>query len=220
MDYKKDIISKIQEMSGRYSVYEIFADWVKMYAIAISNMIDINNYVLREREYIDVARKYSKQEMLQMSELSGLLALACEENMEDVLGYIYMHLEISSARLGQFFTPYHVCQLMAQTYTTTGEDIIEISEPSCGAGGNIIALAEKLKADGVDYQRKLSVTCQDLDWKAIYMCYLQLSLYGVPAVVVQGDTLCEPFNGKLQKNVYVTPMKVLQMTWLSTRKRH
>ena len=85
------------------------------------------------------------------------------------------------------------------------------TEPSCGAGGNIIAIAEKLKADGINYQERLCVTCQDLDWKAIYMCYVQLSLYGIPAVVVQGDTLREPFNGKLTGNAYVTPMKVLQL---------
>lgn len=49
MDYKKEIISAIQKISGRYSVYEVFADWVKMTAIAISNTIDINNYPSREK---------------------------------------------------------------------------------------------------------------------------------------------------------------------------
>lgn len=213
MDYKNEIISRIQRLSRQYSVYEVFGDWVKMTAITISNTIDICNYTTREREYMELAHKYTKEQMHQMAELYGMLVLACEEKMEDVLGYIYMHLEISSARLGQFFTPYQLCRLMAEMYTAPEEYIIEVSEPSCGAGGNIIALAEKLKSDGVDYQRRLSVTCQDLDWKAIYMCYVQLSLYGIPAVVVQGDTLSEPFNGRLQRNVYVTPMKVLQMNW-------
>lgn len=211
MDYKKEIISAIQKISGRYSVYEVFADWVKMTAIAISNTIDINNYPSREKEYMELSRKYTLDELMQMSEMCSMLTRACEEKMEDVLGYIYMHLEISNARLGQFFTPYHVCQLMAQTYKAPEDTLIRVSEPSCGAGGNIIAIAEKLKADGINYQERLCVTCQDLDWKAIYMCYVQLSLYGIPAVVVQGDTLREPFNGKLTGNVYVTPMKVLQL---------
>lgn len=29
----------------------------------------------------------------------------------------------------------------------------------------------------------------DIDLKCVYMCYLQLSLYGIPAVVIHGNTL-------------------------------
>lgn len=211
MDYKKEIIEKIRKMSGKYSVHEIFSDWIKMTAISISNAIDIRNYEPREREYMEVSHKYSKEEMMEISHMCSLLTLACEEKMEDVLGYIYMHLEISSTRLGQFFTPYHVCQLMAKMQSIPEEKIIKVNEPSCGAGGNIIALAEKMKEDGINYQERLSVTCQDLDWKAVYMCYVQLSMYGIPAIVVQGDTLRTPYDGSFRENTYVTPMKVLQM---------
>lgn len=210
MDYKKEIIEKIRKMSGKYSVHEIFTDWIKMTAITISNAIDIRNYNAREKEYMEVSHKYSKEEMMEISNMCSLLTEACEEKMEDVLGYIYMHLEISSTRLGQFFTPYHVCQLMAKMQKMPEEKVIKVEEPSCGAGGNIIALAEKMKEEGINYQERLSVTCQDLDWKAVYMCYVQLSLYGIPAIVVQGDTLRELYDGKLGKNTYVTPMKVLQ----------
>lgn len=36
--------------------------------------------------------------------------------------------------------------------------------------------------------------CQDLDWLAVYMTYIQISLLGINGIVAQGDTLKEPYN--------------------------
>lgn len=72
----------------------------------------------------------------------------------------------------------------------------------------IIAAAMELKSKGVNYQDELEVVAQDLDWNCVYMCYIQLSLLGISAVVVQGDTLCEPYGKDTPKQrVMVTPMK-------------
>ena len=116
MDYKREIINELIAISGKYSVHSIFEDWVHMLAISISNCITIDEmvYKRREKEYLQIASKYSSEELKRMAKLNAYLTFACEEKMEDVLGYIYMHLEISSSRLGQFFTPYHLCQLLAQ----------------------------------------------------------------------------------------------------------
>ena len=56
----------------------------------------------------------------------------------------------------------------------------------------IIAACKVLHEAGFDFQRRLDVVAQDLDWKGVYMTYLQLSLIGCRAIVVQGDTLCDP----------------------------
>ena len=58
----------------------------------------------------------------------------------------------------------------------------------------IIAEARVLKDRGINPQRCMEVIAQDLDWKGVYMTYVQLSLLGIKATVVQGDTLCEPFD--------------------------
>lgn len=58
----------------------------------------------------------------------------------------------------------------------------------------------------INYQRCMRVVAQDLDWKSVYMCYLQLSLLGIRAVVVQGNTLTEPYvPGYPQWRVMYTP---------------
>lgn len=72
----------------------------------------------------------------------------------------------------------------------------------------IVASAQVLKEQGVNYQKVLDVVCQDLDWTAVYMCYVQLSLLGIMATVAQGNTLTEPFiDGYPQKKVFYTPAK-------------
>lgn len=69
----------------------------------------------------------------------------------------------------------------------------------------IIAAAKVLKEQGIDYQRIMKVTAQDLDWKGVYMTYVQLSLLGISATVIQGDTLAAGAVSKEQ--ILYTPKK-------------
>lgn len=85
---------------------------------------------------------------------------------------------------------------------------LSLCEPTCGSGGMVIAAAQVLQEKGINYQRVLDVVCQDLDWTAVYMCYVQLSLLGVKAIVVQGNTLSEPYTANHPKEkVFYTPAK-------------
>ena len=206
MNYREEIIKKINKLSGKYSTYEIFADWVQMLALSISQSVWY--LTKREVQYLDIAKKYNKDELKIMWEMNVLLTLAFEESMDDVLGSIYMSKEMGSNKLGQFFTPYHICQLLARTQNIEEiekQGYMYINEPSTGAGGNIIAYCEYIKENGYNYQTQVNVTAQDLDYKAVYMSYVQFSLLGIPAIVVQGNTLSKPFNGKLNENTFITP---------------
>ena len=70
----------------------------------------------------------------------------------------------------------------------------------------IIAAACAIRNRGLNYQKCMKVVAQDLDWKSVYMCYLQLSLLGIRAVVVQGNTLREPYErGYPENRVLYTP---------------
>lgn len=187
---KKDLIIKtIQSMAGKYGVYEIFADWVKIQALAFANAIQFNES--REREYIEVMKRYDESDQQKLFEMNAWLTEWADEEFYDMLGYIYMNLELGSKKAGQFFTPYNICQLMARMQKFDHE-VVTANEPTCGAGGNIIALAQAMKEQGINYQQKLAAVCQDLDVKAVYMTYVQLTLYGIPAMVYQTDTLQDP----------------------------
>lgn len=214
MDRKRDIIKIIDNMTGRYSAYEVFSDWIKCSALSISNSLAIIHdkvWKSREKEYMATIQKYSDDERMKLVEMFNLLIETLEDNMSDVLGEIYMESGMGSKATGQFFTPYHLSQACAAAaLSNMGEDergVYRINEPSCGGGGMIIAIAENLKNQGIDYQTKMQVIAQDLDWKGVYMCYLQLSLLGIKAICVQGDSLNNPYRpGETERDhMLITP---------------
>lgn len=183
-------------------------------ALAISNSCHVIHgkaWQQREEVYKATMNKYDKSERSKLAEMSGMLVMALEENLGDTLGEVYMSSIGGDARKGQFFTPYHVSLACARlTLLKEGADgEIVINEPTCGSGGMIVAAAQVLKERGENYQKKLDVVCQDLDWTAVYMCYVQLSLIGIRAIVAQGDTMSEPYTeGYPAERVFYTPAKM------------
>lgn len=200
MDEKKQIVEKIVKMSGSYSAYNIFSDWVECCAISIQNSCSLHKnevYMQREEMYKKIMNKYSEKQQKEFAEMFALLVLCFENRLSDILGEIYMESGCGNKYTGQFFTPYHLSLLNAKLALpdeVSEKNKIKINEPSCGGGGMIIAAAQYLKEKGVNYQKCMEVVAQDLDWKGVYMCYVQLSLLGIDAVVVQGDTLAEPYT--------------------------
>jgi len=213
MDEKKEILDCIRSIAGKYSEYEVFVDWIRCGALAISNAVTpFRGKVWEEREktYMDTINRYTKEEQKIFSKMFALLTLALEKEMGDVLGDIYMISGMGSKAAGQFFTPYHLSKLCANLVALEPDKTgcYRINEPSCGGGGMIIAAAAALRDHGVDYQRKMDVVAQDMDIKSVHMCYVQLSILGIKATCVQGNTLMEPYaKGYLSERVYYTPAR-------------
>lgn len=199
---KQKIIKRIQNLSGRYSPYNVFSDWIECSALAIQNTCTMPHTKLweaREKEYLDIMNRYNQDERFAIRELFFLLVDALEEEMTDVLGEVYMAAGLGSKYTGQFFTPFHLSELCARTAIQDKIDhfdgnVLTLTEPSCGGGGMIIAAAKVMKEAGINPQKYLRIVAQDLDWKGVYMTYLQLSLLGLKAKVVQGDTLADPYR--------------------------
>ena len=218
MQHRDFVIKSIENMSGRHSPYEVFADWVKMSAISIQNacvMIHDKVWKDREQQYMLIQKKYAKDEMMTFSNMLAAVTLTFDEKFDDALGDVYMRSGCGNKGTGQFFTPYHISYATAAAgYTNdikklSQDNVIEVAEPSCGAGGMIIAIAQLMKDNGLNPQRNMHVTAQDLDWTAVYMTYVQLSLLGIRATVVQGDSLAEPYKpGYPKERVWHTPAEM------------
>ena len=219
-DCKKEIIDIINSMSGKYSGYEIFTDWIRCLALAIENsthLIRDKYWQEREQLYMDTMRKYESDEHEKFGVLTARLVEALEEGPDDILGKVYMEAGMGSKIAGQFFTPFHLSELCAriglheqiEAYKAGRLDKITVNEPSCGGGAMIIAAAKILLEQEINYQQAMDVVAQDLDWKGVYMCYVQLSLLGISAICVQGDTLCDPYvAGKTERShILQTPKK-------------
>lgn len=210
MNYTKEIIERINKLSGSRSPYEVFCDWIKCSAISIQNACQIHNdlWKKREEQYMQTIRPYGEHG-LEFGDMLGFLTMALENDISDILGQVYMEAELGNKSTGQFFSPFHISRMCAELSLRDqdGSQKITLNEPSCGVGGMIIATAAVLKDRNVNYQLCLDVIAQDLDWKAVYMCYVQLSLLGIRAVVVQGDTLSAPYIPRKTnpKCIFYTP---------------
>ena len=66
---------------------------------------------------------------------------------------------------------------------------IMINEPTCGSGTMVIGAVWAMKQKDFDFRHKSFFVAQDIDIRCVWMAYIQLSLYGIPAVVIHGDTL-------------------------------
>lgn len=214
------IRDRIMRIAGRFSAEQVFKDWVQMTAIMIANALDVRYGELwekREESYKNTARQYDTSELEQMSEMIAMLVLSLTE-MHDALGEIYMNLGMGAKNTGQFFTPQSVSQLCARLCIDEMEPEEDgkyrIHEPACGSGGMVIAALCEMRERGINYQRQVRVVCQDLDWRCVDMCYVQLSLLGVKAVVVQGSTLSEPYSRETpEERIFRTPAEMGLLIW-------
>ena len=211
---KAFIVKSIQSMSGKYTRYQIFQDWVECSALAITNNCElIHDDVWNEREecYKQIMNKYELKERQTLSAMFQALIDEFDERLEqknltDVLGEIYMELGAGNKNLGQVFTPYCLALMCAKLALDDGSEDFTFNEPACGGGVMIIGVAQNLLEKGINYQRKMHGVCQDLDRNCVFMCYVQLSLLGIDAIVVQGDTIRDPYHINYPKErMYRTP---------------
>ena len=193
--HRQNIIRMIDEVGRRHDRRMVFRDFVTMSAVALSKL-DLRQAEAREELYMQTVRKYSREEAATIAHMFAELQEGLHVSPRDILGEIYMQLELGNSRMGQFFTPHHICQLMADI--TMSDDIVEkvarhgfvtVNEPASGSGATIIAMMLAMQDRGLNYQRHVHVIATDLDSTAAMMTYVQLSLMHVPAVIVHGNTL-------------------------------
>jgi hypothetical protein len=205
-DHKAEIIKLIKEAAYSKDISQVFNDFVEMGAIAIANTANFTKRQERENRYLDLINSYSKRHQGLFPEMLAQLVLALEERVqtagtEDILGLIFHELELHSVYKGQFFTPQHISDFMALIACDDMQSVIAekgyiaMNEPCCGSGVMITSFCKAMKHNNLNYHNQLVVTAVDIDLKCVHMTYLQLSLYGIPAVVIHGNTLtCEEWS--------------------------
>lgn len=206
MDYLKEFISKLYNLDKTRRVNEVFKDFLTLCTCSLAQPFYQSDEI--EQRYLNTVKHYTKEQAEELSKLLAFLVMALEEKHQDFLGQVYMQLNLGNVATGQFFTPYHVSKMMSEICFTDIEkqleekDFITLAEPCCGSGGMIIAYAETLKEQGYNYQNQLFVEAIDIDEMCFMMAYIQLSLYGIPARVMLGDSLAWKFSKVLYTPFY------------------
>jgi hypothetical protein len=171
---------------NRHRIDTVLQDWIEMAALASPISVDRLQYADREARYMAIVGRYSKEEARLMAEMLSLLILALERDIDSPLTTLISKLELGSAgarkRMGQYATPFHVSYMMARMSLAPADKLAEeierkgfitMMEPTCGAGGMVLAFARALQEAGFNFQKHLHVTAQDIDPMCVHMTYVQ-----------------------------------------------
>jgi len=200
-------MSKSQKIQITWSVDDVYSfrpDLTEEQAFEVLQNVkdshDADIGVCWEARYLELINSYEKKQQPFFPEMLALLVAGLDEKVhttgpEDILGAIYHDMEFHNVYKGQYFTPQHVSDMMAKIsfreddQTIKENGYISVCEPTCGSGVMITSFCKAMKDAGYNYCNQLVVTAIDIDIKCVHMAYLQLSLYGVPAVVIHGNSL-------------------------------
>ena len=209
-----ELLNDIQTIREE-SPWQIIKDLAEHSALKIQSLYKKDNQGMEriQAKY----QKYNAWEKVEAIECKMWEMLAAQTKgiipYGDYLGELYMKSETSNSKAGQFFTPFHTSQLLAQLQQAAAlqalhdEEIITLNDPTCGSGGLLIAVIEMLAKQGVNTAKDVLIECSDIDARCVNMAYVQLSLLGVPARVIRQDTLTQT-----TWKVLDTPALVMQ--WL------
>lgn len=201
------IIKGLKTLGSRHSLWSVFEDWLKVCAISISNSVDWNHREEREQQYLETINKYTPDEQKILVDTFSELVVALEREHTksgptDLLGKVFHSLELHNKYHGQFFTPFHICEFMGHVALGDGGEAgnavsgalsqkgyVSVCEPCVGSGGMVLGFASAMHREKLNYCEQMVAYCCDIDIKCVYMAYLQLSLYGIPAVIIHGNSL-------------------------------
>ena len=212
---EKEFAKIFEKLSFKHGAWTVWQDFVTLSACSLSNVLDKRQSVWqkRENEYHQTAKKYSETEFQQFA---SLLAVTVNQ---DFLGHLYMHLNFGNGWTGQFFTPWHIAEMMARMSIGDGmkkeieeKGFISVNDPTCGSGCMLLAFAQAYKNMlNESYHQSVLFVGQDIDPVVAKMCYIQLSLMGCAGYVIVGNSLTKPLTGDVlipydDENLWIMPM--------------
>jgi len=157
--------SLMDSFSYKHDVRTVFDDFLTMALCAFSQNI-ATGMSYDEDLYMTIIVGYPKELQPLFSQLLALLTLEMEERFDsrsgnDVLGEFY-ELNFCRKGSGQFFTPYHICDFMAQITCGDHADTEKpqrIIDPACGSGRTLLAGAKTLGTRHRYYGIDIDHTC-------------------------------------------------------------
>jgi len=201
-EHRNSIVKLINQVAYNKSAREVFNDFVEMAALALANAIPHADRANKEKRYLEIINSYNNTHQVLLVEMFKELVSALDAHVrtggpEDVLGSIYSELGINNSRNKQNFSPQNIADLMASIVFDEDKlsEVIKqqgftyVKEFTCGSGVMIMGVCRAMIRNGFSYNAQLLVEALDIDIRCVQMTYVQLCLYGVPAVVIHGDAL-------------------------------
>lgn len=218
---EKEFLELFHRLCYSRNAWEVWEDLMIVMACSISNAVDRepDKFKRREEQYGRCIKNLGGVEI--PAQMLGIITMALGQNPDqDFLGKMYMNLNLGSHWHGQFFTPYHVCRMMAEMNfgdetqaETERKGYISVCDPCVGAGAMLIAAANAMRRAKINYQANAVFVGQDIDRVVAMMAYIQISLIGCPGYIIVGNSLTNPPTGHVLfpqntegQEVWITPL--------------
>ena len=183
----RETVRKIVKIIEQH--YYLFLGWSN----AFDQVLDLILYALNkdEEKYMKLVGQMDKRAVDKAAEISGLLIKAfCHDYcIWDYLGEVYIQIgSLSKSKaFGQFFTPFHICEMMAKMQFGDIKQLIAkakkenrkitVDEPCVGSGAMLLAckkvIIEEAGLAGLDYFEFYGT---DIDVTCVKMCKIQMLL--------------------------------------------
>ena len=190
MEKLKSFSQYMQQLARRNSISHVFSDFLEMSVCALS-------LGAMETRYLEIVGRYDKQEVNLMADAFAALVLEMDndgEGLRDIFGDFYME-HISHGHNGQFFTPEHICELMARVQGEI-ENGSRVLDCACGSGRTLLAAA-KINRNAYFYGA-------DIDRNCCMMCLINQCLNGLLGEVAWMNSLSNQFFGAWQIHLHPT----------------
>lgn len=176
------------------SRYEVVSRWVELiFCVHLSCGDETSPY---EVEYHKIQEQFGHNKERVAKVMSGMLAylyLHMQKTNREALGELWT-CYCSNEQNGQFFTPWPICQAMAQM--TLGDvkhlderdddDKMSIADPCSGAGILLLAAGKLIPPQ---HMHKVVFYAQDIDYYCARITALNMLFFNMNSIVVWGDSL-------------------------------
>ena len=191
---------KIAEITrGRISRPQTLSDFLAYCALLLSIRTDPVHSEQRSKSLERLKANYKKDEWEAFHQGLVDLCRTFVRNIqvgryEDLFAGSFTQVRATSRALKQDFTPVDVGKLIGAISVSSNLSLPEkgffsLGDHACGSGTLLLAGAQRIADTGYNPAEQLVIQAADLDARCVHMTYLHLSLYGIPAVVVHGNTI-------------------------------
>lgn len=212
MKSKKETFESLMEsFAYRHDLRSVFEDFLTMSMCAVTQ-IPGEGKSHYEDLYLETVAKYKGDDLRhQFPKLFAQLVAEMEERTgdgqgNDVLGEYYEQ-HFSRKNSGQFFTPWPICQFMANCICgedTENDRVQRVIDPTCGSGRMLLAGAKVIG-------RRHEYYGIDLDHTCVKMAALNLFLNGVfHSEVMCGDAL-SPDDFRISYAISFLPLGIFRI---------
>ena len=172
----KKFTATFNRIANGKSKDSVFSEYLDILICALS----LGKY---EDEYISIIKRYKKEEVELFCQLFAQMVMLMDNDktgLTDCLGEFFT-TSVGRGRNGQFFTPQHVCDMMAAMTISSEDSGKTILDPCCGSGRMLLSAAK--------IARNNHFFGADIDTRCAKMTAINMCLNGLIGEVAWMDSL-------------------------------